>query len=118
MARAVRGWKVWHLRLVLLVIINAVVILFALANVREIVILRWLSPYSSGTPVSLTAALVVAYLLGFFTLLAISAYRELRLRRRYGRLERQVHAMREELNALRTAPLEEQVADTAREAEE
>jgi len=97
---------VWYLRLILLVLVNVAVALFALANIRETVILRWWSTHSTGTPVNLTAALLVAYLLGFLTFLAISAIREMRLRRRCSRLEREMRAMREELNALRTAPLE------------
>ncbi|MFH1145206.1 MAG: lipopolysaccharide assembly protein LapA domain-containing protein [Candidatus Eisenbacteria bacterium] len=102
----------WHVRLVLLVLINAAVILFALANLRETVTLRWWSAYSTGTQISLTAALVVAYLLGLFTLLIFSAFREIRLRRRCARMERLMHTMREELNALRTAAFEEPLSQS------
>jgi len=109
---------VWHVRVILVLLLNAAIILFAIANLRETVVVRWWNPHGMGTPVSLTAALVVAYLLGFFTLLVVSAYREIRLRRRCGRLERQMHGMREELDALRTASFEEPPANPAGERKE
>ncbi|MBP7669543.1 MAG: DUF1049 domain-containing protein [Candidatus Eisenbacteria bacterium] len=96
----------WHVRIGITIVVFALVILFAIANLRETVVIRWFTPGSTGTPMSLTAALLTAYLLGFFTLLFISGFRELRLRRRCGRLEKQAQAMREELDALRTASLE------------
>jgi uncharacterized integral membrane protein len=100
----------WYLRLLILLLINVVVVLFALANIGETITLRWWNPNSLGTPANLTAALLIAYLLGFLTFFLISAMREIRLRRRCGRLQRQLDGMREELNRLRTAPIDGPVA--------
>jgi uncharacterized membrane protein YciS (DUF1049 family) len=103
----------WYLRLFVLMGINVVVILFALANVNETVTIRWWDPLAAGTRVNLTLALVITYLLGFVTFFLISALRELRLRRRQNQMQRQLEAMREELNRLRTAPLEGPLVETA-----
>ncbi|MBM3316621.1 MAG: DUF1049 domain-containing protein [Candidatus Eisenbacteria bacterium] len=107
----------WYLRLFVLLGLNAVVILFALANVNETVAVRWLDPQSAGTRMNLTVALLLAYLLGFLTFFLISALRELRLRRRHNQLQRQFEALREELNRLRTAPLDGLLEPPAPEAE-
>ncbi len=100
------GSPVWYLRLFVLLAVNLAVLFFALANLGVTVTLHWWNPDSPGTQVNLTLALLVAYLLGFLTFFVISAVRELRLRRRCARLQRQIDGMREELNALRTAPLD------------
>jgi uncharacterized membrane protein YciS (DUF1049 family) len=102
----------WYMRLFVLLAINVVVILFALANVNETVTIRWWDPLSPGTQVNLTLALVVTYLLGFLTFFLISALRELRQRRRVNEMQRQLEALREELNRLRTAPLDGPIEQT------
>lgn len=96
----------WYLRLFVLLGINALVLLFALANMNETVHIRWLDPLSPPTSVNLTLALLFSYLLGFLTFFLISALRELRQRRRMNQMQRQLEAVREELNRLRTAPLD------------
>jgi len=97
---------VWFVRLLLILAINLAVLFFALANLGVTVTLHWWNPDSAGTRVNLVLALVVAYALGFLTFFAVSAVRELRLRRKCARLNRQIEKMREELDALRMAPLE------------
>jgi len=97
---------VWFVRLLVILAINLAVIFFAVANLGVTVTLHWWSPDSAGTRVNLMLALLVAYVLGFLTFFVVSAVRELRLRRKCTRLTRQLEKMREELDALRMAPLE------------
>ena len=101
------GGSMWYIRLLILLVINLAVILFALANVETRVTLRWWNPAAAGFEVNLTLALIVAYLLGCLTLLVVSAVREIQLRRRARDLRRQLESAREELNRLRTAPLDD-----------
>jgi uncharacterized integral membrane protein len=89
-----------------LLVVNVAVLVFALANLGVKVTLHWWSPESPGTQVHLTVALLGAYVLGFLTFFAVSAVREVRLRRKCGRLARQIESMRVELDALRMAPLD------------
>lgn len=97
----------WFVRLLVILAVNIAVIFFVVANLGgPPVTLHWWNPDSPGTPVNLVVALLVAYVLGFLTFFVVSAMREVRLRRKCARLARQVTKMREELDALRMAPLE------------
>jgi len=98
---------VWFVRLLVILVVNVAVIFFVVANLGgPPVTLHWWNPNSPGTQVNLMVALLVAYVLGFLTFFVVSAVREMRLRRKCSRLSRQVVKMREELDALRMAPLE------------
>lgn len=96
----------WYVKIFLLFVFIVVILLFALANKGQEVFIRWWTPRSAGSPVDLVVVLFAAYILGALTFLVISAFREMRLRGRCRRLERDSDRMRRELDALRVASLD------------
>jgi len=96
---------VWYLKAFLVFLFIIFVVLFGLANRGQYVTLRWWT-FGGATQIDVVAALFIAYAAGALTLLVVSLVRELRVRQRLTRLEREAERMRRELDALRTAPLE------------
>jgi uncharacterized integral membrane protein len=114
---------VWYVKAFVLLVVVVAVLLFALANSSQQVEVRWWNPDAPGTAVNLAFALLAAYVLGVLTFFVVSIVREVRWRGRCARLRREADGVRQELNALRTAPLEgplggagESPAETADEA--
>ncbi|MCK4304378.1 MAG: hypothetical protein KAY24_09095 [Candidatus Eisenbacteria sp.] len=95
----------WYVKIFALLIFVVAVLLFALANREQDVLLRWY-PGAMGFPMNLAVGLAVSYFLGVLTFMMVAAIRELRVHRRCVRLEREAERMRRELDALRTAALE------------
>ena len=95
----------WYVKIFALFVFVVAILLFALANRGQDVLLHWY-PGSMGVPINLAVALAVSYFLGVLTFLVVSAIRELRLHRRCVRLEHEAERMHRELDALRTAALE------------
>ncbi len=108
----------WYLKVFLLLVFILAILLFALANGGQLVLIRWWIPGSAGSTVDLALALFGAYFVGVLTFFIISAFRELRLRSRCSRLQREVERMRGELDALRTAPFDGPVGDRPPSPEE
>lgn len=101
----------WYLKAFLVFMFIILVVLFGLANRGQVVTLQWWS-FGRATQIDVVAALFIAYAAGALTLFVVSLVRELRVRQRLTRLEREAERMRRELDALRTAPLEGPVTGT------
>ncbi len=110
---AARGvFAVWYLKAFLVFLFIIFVVLFGLENRGQYVTLRWWT-FGGATQIDVVAALFIAYAAGALTFLVVSLIRELRVRQRLTRLEREAERMRRELDALRTAPLEGPVSPAA-----
>lgn len=96
----------WYVKVFLVFVVVILVLLFALANRGQEVVIRGLDRNGGGYALDFVLALFLAFAVGVLTFFLISLFREVRLRRRCAKLERDVHRLRMELDALRTAPLE------------
>ncbi len=101
-----RRLAMWYVRVFVGLLLVVIVVLFFGANSGERVELRWLSPKSEPVEVNLALAVLVSYVLGMFTFFLVTLMREIALRNRCRRLERELRELRTELERLRVAPLE------------
>lgn len=101
----------WYLKIFCLFGVILLVLLFGFVNRDQVMTIKWGFTETAASELNVALTLFGVYGLGILTFFLLSIFREMRLRRRCGQLEREAGRLRSELNALRIAPLEDPAAE-------
>jgi uncharacterized integral membrane protein len=106
----------WIVKWVLTILFILVMLLFGFQNMEQTASVRFLNRVSPNLPLCLI--LYIAFAAGILTWVLVSIFNILKLKSRVHRLQRENKAVKEELNRLRNASIEEELETSERDEEE